>query len=150
MKIKRGILIGLVLYFASLIINVILTITSKINLGQSQSISTTYWVIIIVTTVILTGLASIWYFNKANRNAKEGLKLGITFVIVGFIIDLLFFLTQSGGIQVMKEYYTNLSIYLVLILVVATCIFIGSRNNTHGRHTVKNPKMKSKSRKNKK
>jgi uncharacterized membrane protein YfcA len=127
MKIKRGILIGVALYVATMIVGIILTIFAQSSLSSPQSMPTTYWIITIVVTVVLTSLASIWYFAKAKRTTLEGLKLGITFVIVGFILDLILFLTQSGGIEVMKEYYSNISFYIVLLLVVASAVFIGSR-----------------------
>ena len=127
MNIKRGVSIGLALYAVTFIIGIILIILTKTNIDSPQNIPTTYWIITIVTTVILTSLASLWYFNKAKRNAKEGFKLGITFIITGLIIDLVSFLTQKNGVQLIKEYYSNISFYIVLILVVATCVFIGSR-----------------------
>lgn len=142
MNIKRGILIALALYFVTMVIGIVLTIFTKINLESPQSIPTTYWIITIIATVILTSLASLWYFNKSKRNALEGLKLGATFVIVGFILDLIFFLTQDNGTQIIKEYYSNSSFYIVLVLVIATCLFIGSRsdNKEETKHIKKNRK----------
>ena len=128
-----------------MVVGIVLTLITKINISSPQEIPTTYWIITIITTVLLTSLASIWYFNKAKRNAKEGIKLGITFIITGFIMDLLFFMTQEGGIQLIKGYYSNISFYIVLILVVSTCIFIGSQN-----HNSSNRKEKPKSAKHKK
>lgn len=145
MKLKRGILIALALYASTMVVGIVLTLITKINISSPQEIPTTYWIITIITTVLLTSLASIWYFNKAKRNAKEGIKLGITFIITGFIMDLLFFMTQEGGIQLIKGYYSNISFYIVLILVVSTCIFIGSQN-----HNSSNRKEKPKSAKHKK
>jgi len=144
-KLKRGILIALALYASTMVVGIVLTLITKINISSPQEIPTTYWIITIITTVLLTSLASIWYFNKAKRNAKEGIKLGITFIITGFIMDLLFFMTQEGGIQLIKGYYSNISFYIVLILVVSTCIFIGSQN-----HNSSNRKEKPKSAKHKK
>jgi uncharacterized membrane protein YfcA len=146
MNLKRGILIALILYVTTMIIGVALTIITKINLLSPQDIPTTYWIITIITTVILTSLASILYFNKAKRNSKEGLNLGITFVITGFIIDILLFLTQKRGVLLIKQYYSNISFYIVLVLVVATCVFIGSQNHNYPYHS--NVKSKS-SKKNK-
>lgn len=143
MDLKRGVLIALALYAVTLAIGIIITLVARNSLASPQEIPTTYWLITIITTVILTSLAALWYFTKAKRNAKEGLNLGITFVIVGFILDIIFFLTQSNGTQIIKEYYSSLSFYIVLILVVATCVYIGSRNPSSKIEEIK-PKTKRK------
>lgn len=131
MNIKRGILISIALYAATMIVGIILTIIANINPQTPQNIPTIYWIITIITTVLLTCLASIWYFSKAKRNAKEGFKLGLTFVVVGFALDILFFFTQDNALEIMKQYYTSISFYLVLALVVVSAIFIGSRHTAH-------------------
>lgn len=130
MNLKRGILIGIVLYLATLIIGVIITILTKANLSTPQNAPTAYWIITIITTVVLTGLASVWYFNKSKRNTKEGLKLGVVFVLTGFVIDILLFMTQKNGLELVKEYYSKLAFYIIIGLVIATCAFIGSQENS--------------------
>ncbi len=129
MNIKRGILISLALYASTMIIGIIMTIVANLSMQSPQNIPTTYWIITIITTVLLTCLASIWYFAKAKRSPKEGLKLGLTFILVGFVLDLIFFFTQENAAQIMKDYYSSISFYLVLALVVASAFFIGSRPN---------------------
>lgn len=133
MNTKRAIGIGIVLYITTFIIGIILTIFSRVNLESPQNIPTTYWIITIVVTVLLTCLASIWYFNKQGtvRNMKEGLKLGVTFVICGFILDLLFFIPAffTSGTSLLLEYYSTPSFYITLLLVIVSAVFIGSRNS---------------------
>src|SRR3989344_3846292 len=77
------------------------------------------------------------------------LVIGVIFTIVGFIIDVLFFLTQPNGAQLIGEYYKNPSFYIILALVVMTCVFIGSRENNHPsrKHIKVKVKPKSKSKK---
>ena len=130
---KRAILVSLALYFATFIIGIILTVFANTSLSSPQEIPTTYWIITIVVTVLMTSLASIWYFNKSgiSRNVKEGFKLGLTFVIIGFILDLLFFIPvffTGSGSDLLIDYYSTPSFYLTLLLVVATAAFIGSRS----------------------
>ena len=134
MKTKRAILVALALYLTTFIIGIVLTIIAKVSLASPQEIPTTYWVITIVVTVLLTTLASIWYFNKPgiSRNIKEGFKLGITFIIVGLIIDLIFFIPLfiTSGASLLIEYYSTPSFYITLILVVMSSVFIGSRSQS--------------------
>ena len=131
---KRKILIAIALYVVTFIVGIILTIIAKVNLASPQEIPTTYWIITIVVTVLLTSLASLWYFNKSgvSRNIKEGFNLGITFVIVGLILDLLFFIPTffTSGVSLLIEYYSNPSFYITLLLVIASATFIGSRHQT--------------------
>ncbi len=142
MNLKRGILISLALYAATMIIGIIMTIVANINIESPQNIPTTYWIITIITTVLLTCLASIWYFSKAKRNAKEGLKLGITFILVGFVLDSFFFFTQDNAVEIMKQYYSSTSFYLILALVIVSAIFIGSRTHHSVREDAKVSKKK--------
>lgn len=131
MNLKRGVVVGLALYFITFIVGVLLTIFSKVSLESPQNIPTTYWIITIIVTVLLTSIASIIYFHKSGtkRSVKEGFKLGITFAIVGFILDMLFFIPAivSSGTSLIIQYYSNPSFYITLLLVIASATFIGSR-----------------------
>ena len=144
MKIKRAIWVALALYFTTFIIGIILTIIAQISLASPQEIPTTYWIITIVVTILLTSLTSIWYFNKPriSRNIKEGFKLGLTFVIVGFILDLIFFIPLfiTSGASLLIEYYSTPSFYITLLLVIVSATFIGSRHQTHSETKEKSSK----------
>lgn len=144
MNIKRGLLVSIALYAATMIIGIILTIAANIGMASPQNIPTMYWVITIATTVLLTCLASIWYFSKAKRSPKEGLKLGLTFIAVGFILDALFFFTQENATQIMKQYYSNIAFYLILALVVVSAVFIGSRTHHEKTETKQTTKKRRK------
>ena len=138
MKLKRAIGIAVVLYIVTFIVGVILTLVAKEALQAQQNAQTTYWLITIVVTVLLTGLASLWYFNGKGitRNVLEGLKLGLTFLITGFVLDMVslipaFITTRST--QGLFEYYKNPTFYLIVLLVIGTTVFVGARNQTHKR-----------------
>jgi hypothetical protein len=128
MKIKRAILISVALYFATLVVGILLTLLAIYTLSSLSTSPTFYWVITIITTVLLTSLACFWYFNKAQRTTKEGFFLGLTFVVVAFVLDIISFLLFSGGnaLLLIKQYYGNISFYVVMLLVIATSVFVGS------------------------
>ncbi len=132
MNIKRGILIALALYLANFLVGIIFTILAKKYLFFFQNNPTLYWIITISITVILTCIASIWYFNKKEikRNIKESLKLGLVFIATGFIIDLLFFIPASISHEagLLIEHYSRPFYYINLVLVIISALFIGSRN----------------------
>ncbi len=147
MNIKRGILIALALYLVNFIIGVISTILAKIYPSFFfQNNPTAYWIITISIPVLLTCMASIGYFNKngIKRNIKEGLKLGLVFIVTGFIIDLLFFIPViiSNGTISLIEFYSRPLYYINLLLIIASSIFIGSRNQTQSEIKEKKSKKK--------
>lgn len=130
MNLNRGILIGIAFYFATFILGIIIAIIASKTITPTSANLTTLWAITIITTVLLTSLACLWYFNKAKRNALEGLKLGATFVIIGLALNVIsFFILQSNPIESIKAYYSDYSSYIVLLLVLATCIFVGSKSH---------------------
>jgi len=136
-NLKRGILIAISLYVVTMIVGVIIQLITNIILSSPQTAPTTYWVITIITTVTLTSFSSIWYFDKVKRSVKEGLKLGAIFVITGFVLDVLLFMTQRNGLELVKEYYSHLSFYSIIILVIATCVFMGSRDSIKLKEEIK-------------
>ncbi|MEK6847061.1 MAG: hypothetical protein AABY16_02750 [Nanoarchaeota archaeon] len=149
MKIKRAIGIAVALYIITFVIGVILTLVAKEMLQTQQNAQTTYWLITIVVTILLTSLASLWYFNGKNiiRNIAEGLKLGVTFIISSFVLDLISLipvLISTGNTQGLFEYYKDPTFYLIALLVLGTAVFIGSRNQSSKNKIEKNSKNKLK------
>ncbi len=134
---KRGILIGLALYIATIILRLIITFTFMTAGSKSPLIfqTTTYLIISFISLVVLVSFASLWYFKKAKRNAKEGLKLGVTFIIINFLLDLLYIkvFSTSPLMQIVTTYLSDPSFYTTLILIIALVIFIGSRSKSHNK-----------------
>ncbi|MGV8142042.1 MAG: hypothetical protein ACP5NS_00205 [Candidatus Pacearchaeota archaeon] len=136
MNTKRAIWIAVALYFVTLIAGIIITLIAKAILSSPQEIPTTYWIITIVLTVLLTSLASIWYFNKSGtiRNIKEGLKIGFTFVVISLILSLLLEILISiitkTEIQLSIISFKDIASYIPFLLVIASAIYVGSRNPT--------------------
>ena len=129
MKLKRSILIGLALYISEIIVMLLAIYVIFRAFADSNSISSIYIITTLVITVILTSLASLWYFNKARRNVKEGLKLGLMFVAVSIILQLLIALITKESFESIISVYKSIYFYISLIIVIATTSFIGSRNN---------------------
>mgnify|MGYP001574457689 CR=1 FL=1 len=140
MKLKRSILIGLALYISEIIVMLLAIYVIFRAFADSNSISSIYIITTLVITVILTSLASLWYFNKARRNVKEGLKLGLMFVAVSIILQLLIALITKESFESIISVYKSIYLYISLIIVIATTSFIGSRQN----HQVKKEETKLK------
>lgn len=141
---KRAILISIALYISTFIIGVVLALAGNVNFTTPGAIPTYYWVVSLITTVGLAGIASVWYFNsqKTRRNTKEGFLLGIMFIIMGFILDMVFFLPAvftGTPFLTLLEYYAQPIFYFTLILVICTTTLIGSRGEPE-----KTPKSRKK------
>ena len=131
---KRAVLISVALYVMTFVVGVILAIAGRLNFSNPAEIPAYFWIISLVTTVAFTAIASFWYFSSegSKRNVKEGLTLGIFFVVIGFVLDILFFLPSlftGSNFEMLLRYYKEPMFYLTLILVIGTTTFIGSRNN---------------------
>ena len=136
MNLKRGILIGLALYIATIIVRLIITFVFMVASPKYPLIfrTTTYLIISFISLVVLVSFASLWYFTKAKRNAKEGLKLGVTFVVINFLLDLLYIkivFSAKPLMQIITAYLSDPSFYTTIILIIALVTFIGSRNKSH-------------------
>src|SRR3989344_3156016 len=142
MNLKRGILIGIALYIAEIIVMLAAIYIIFSVFAESKSISSIYALTTFIITVILTSLAGLWYFNKAKRDTKEGLKLGLIFVVIGIILEIIASLITKEGFKDIINTYKSVYFYISFIIIIATTIFIGSRNKTAKEKVLKKYKKK--------
>jgi len=142
MNLKRGILIGIALYIAEIIVMLAAIYIIFSVFAESKSISSIYALTTFIITVILTSLAGLWYFNKAKRDTKEGLKLGLIFVVIGIILEIIASLITKEGFKDIINTYKSVYFYISFIIIIATTIFIGSRNKTAKEKVLKKHKKK--------
>ena len=142
MNLKRGILIGIALYIAEIIVMLAAIYIIFSVFAESKSISSIYALTTFIITVILTSLAGLWYFNKAKRDTKEGLKLGLIFVVISIILEIVASLITKEGFKDIINTYKSVYFYISFIIIIATTIFIGSRNKTAKEKVLKKHKKK--------
>ena len=142
MNLKRGILIGIALYIAEIIVMLAAIYIIFSVFAESKSISSIYALTTFIITVILTSLAGLWYFNKAKRDTKEGLKLGLIFVVISIILEIVASLITKEGFKDIINTYKSIYFYISFIIIIATTIFIGSRNKTAKEKVLKKHKKK--------
>ncbi|MSS74153.1 hypothetical protein EXS72_00735 [Candidatus Pacearchaeota archaeon] len=147
MDVKRGILIAVAFYIVTLITGIILTTIMLLSFDSPQNLQNISYISTIAITVLLTSFASVWYFKKVGiqRNLNEGLKLGLTFILVGIVLDLLqiiIALILDKNIQGMSEYYKTFTAYIPWILVLISATFIGSRGKSVEKEIIKKQKTK--------
>ena len=129
---KRAWGIAVVLYIATFIIGIVTGMILGTDFTGETSIPLSHWIISIILSILITGIFSIWYFKgkKVKVSAKEGLKLGLIYLAVGVLFDLLFLTTFSlsgQDISAIASYYADPLFYVSVVLVVLTPVFIGYR-----------------------
>ncbi len=122
---KRGLWIGALFYLMAILLNIILVNIIK---SSSSNNPVLLWVGL-AGLVILTGLFSFWYFSKEKADWKEGLYLGIFFIVLGFIVDLVFLglgsLVKSAIFSILIKKYLSWQFGLGIISILITSVLIG-------------------------
>lgn len=91
-----------------------------------------YCIAIIVASTIASAVASYFYFTFKNPRVKagvnEGFKFGLTMLVVGIVLDMLFFLPMiisSGNLAQLSNYYGKIYVYFVFAGVLAGSVGVG-------------------------
>lgn len=117
MKLKLAIIYGLLIWFLTYIISSLLNTIFLNNIP---------YITIIVPTVIIivTGFFGILYIRNIKENETyEGILLGITFIIVDIICDLIFFILPHNTSLIVEDYQLHIISMIILILLITT--FLG-------------------------
>lgn len=103
MNIKRALIIGIVLWI------VIFFEVSVLMFGFGLSTGLVYYIIHYILLAIFLAGAALIYFKKRKGSAKEGFLAGLTFLIVGTILDLIITVPLF-----VKDYSALFNIYLLI------------------------------------
>ena len=114
MKYKLGIICGLLIWFLTYLI------TNTIEPVVIENV--TYVNIIIpLSIVIVTGFFGIIYIREINENEViEGIKVGILFIIIDIICDLVFSVIPQNRNILVENYPGHLILMTILVLVITT------------------------------
>lgn len=132
MKLKRAVWISVLLYVSTFIVGVLIAVALDTDLSGIESIPVGHWVLSIALSAILSGLFSYWYFNgkKIKAGAKQGLFLGLTFFVVGLVLDaiiLLMFFAFVGGGSELLAYYADPFFYISILVIILTPVVVGAK-----------------------
>ena len=127
---KRALGISVVLYLCTFVVGVIALVASGVDMSATDvEMPNSTWYVGMVSAVILTSLFTLWYFgNKAIiPSAKSGLFFGLTSVLFGFVLDMIFFgLGSASGVETeLGDYYGDHRYWITLVLVVLTAMLVG-------------------------
>ena len=131
MNLKRAVRISIVMYVISFLLGLIPMFVMGIDPSQVAELPAKYFIIGIVTSIILSGLFSLLYFKgeRVKRSAKEGFYFGLALITVGFILDVIIFsityITTDAQMDIFS-YYANPFFWIALILVICTATIAGA------------------------
>lgn len=116
MKIKLAILYGILIWFVTYVISIIF---------QPIIIDNTAYVNFIVplSIIIVTGFFGILYIRNIDSNEViEGILVGIIFIIIDFICDLIFFLIPNNTNILITNYPNHVFIMAIIMLSITTLL----------------------------
>lgn len=130
MKIKRALGASAYTYIAALAVGIIGAFIFSAEPGQTE-MPVGMWLIGLLAPIFFAWIFSLWYFrgSRVAQGRSQGIMLGVTMIIVGFILDILTVLPTAGGFSgaftILSDYYTQWIFWFVAILVVLTCMLVG-------------------------
>lgn len=116
MKLKLGIIYGVLIWLVTYIISVI---------AEPVMSDTTFTHLVVpASIVIVTGFFGILYIRNIDENEVfEGLLAGIIFIIIDIILDFIFFGVLNVRNNFLSDYPTHIILMSVIILIITT--FLG-------------------------
>ena len=128
---KREIVISVLLYIATFAVGILVGVILGTDFSGETEITTTHWIISIIFSIILAAIFSFLYFKGRGVDAsgKQGLKLGLFFLLIGIIFDALFLLpyvfSGSGSMDGVLAYYLDPLFYVSVLLIILTPVVVG-------------------------
>lgn len=130
---KRALAFALLAYIATFIAAIVSSVALRYDLAQiATSPPLDYCIAIIVASTIAALVVTYLYFTykspKIKAGAKHGFKFGVTMIVLGLVLDMLFFLPfviSQGNIQQIGDSYGQAYIYLVFVGVLAASTGVG-------------------------
>lgn len=116
MKIKLAIIYGILIWFVTYVISIIF---------QPIIIDNTAYVNFIVplSIIIVTGFFGILYIRNIDRNEViEGILVGIIFIIIDLICDLIFFTIPNNTNILVTNYPNHVFIMAIIMLSITTLL----------------------------
>lgn len=129
MFIKRAIGISILLFVASLVLNVIWEKVFNLKLKSTNpyDIPTEMWFVAIVSVVVLSGLGAMWFFKSPEivANAKNGFLVGFIASLIGFILDIVVIVPLKNGLRMLSGYFLHWQYWIAFVLIIILSTIIG-------------------------
>ena len=117
MKIKLAVIFGAIIWFLTYLISMILNTIFTNTLPYNN-------LIVPITMIIVTGFFGILYIRNIDENEViEGILVGIVFIIIDVMLDLMFFIIPNNRSLIVQDYQFHIISMIVLTLLITT--FLG-------------------------
>lgn len=124
MKYKRAIGIGVFVYLVTMLIGMGVGALLGIQPAPGEPIPKEMWMASAVLAIVLSIGAAHWYFRSKSLvpSFRAGLAFGGVLIVVGFVLDVLFFLLSSfeghDPFALMFMYYRQPAFWITLVLIL--------------------------------
>ena len=116
MKLKLGIIYGILIWLTTYILS---TFIKPIVLDNLPYIN----IIIPISIIIATGFFGILYIRNINENEViEGFKVGILFILIDIILDLIIFIIPRNSNILINDYPIHVLSMVILVLIITTLL----------------------------
>lgn len=130
MFIKRAIGISILIFVASLVLNVVWERIFNVKLKSINpyDIPSEMWFTAIASAVVLSGLGAMWFFKSPRivANAKNGFLVGFIASLTGFILDIVVIAPLKNGLRMLSGYFLHWQYWTAFILIIISSTIIGS------------------------
>lgn len=117
MKLKLAIIYGIIVWVLIFIISSIFNPIFTDNLPHIN-------IVVPLSIIIVTGFFGILYIRDIVSNEViEGIMLGIVFIIVDIILDMLFFILPNNKIPLVEDYPLHIISMIIITILITT--FLG-------------------------
>lgn len=121
MNFKRMLYASLIAYAVTFVIGMLIGLIFPFDLANPTPL---FWVLTILATILAVTFASFWYF-KSQGTIKEGAYLGISMLVVGFILDLIILIpVWTTSFDLLLTYYASYWFLVAIFFVVAIPIIV--------------------------
>ena len=129
MNIKRALGFALIAYIISVAIGMGLLASYGFDPTFMDGAPKSLLALMLLVSVVVMASVSYFYFGKGRvqPTAKNGLLFGIVSIVVGFILDFLFFLPaliRGSGLDLF-DYYNSVLFISTLIAILAATTLVG-------------------------
>lgn len=116
MKIKLAIIYGILIWFLTYLISIIF---QPIIIDNTEYIN----FLVPLSIIIVTGFFGILYIRNMNENEVfEGILVGILFIIIDIICDLVFFIIPGNTNILVSNYPSHIILMSIIILSITTLL----------------------------
>ena len=117
MKLKLAVIYGMIVWILIFIISSIFNPIFTDNLPQVNRV-------VPLSIIIVTGFFGILYIRVMETNeVVEGIMLGVVFIVVDIILDMLFFILPNNKIPIVENYPLHIISMIIITILITT--FLG-------------------------